>query len=269
MNNIENLHTAVRRYCMDNHFYWSKKYSEMNTGGAGRSGYTDEHLMTFPRYNVLNAILIEVERYRPEDFKTFEEAKHFICLIANEAQSVSTKPPNGNIQQKAMDEERDKLCKFINQLTEEDLSSVEPLFYRRVLSNDERQKIWSELKSKWKISDHYWYPLSLEKPESVEAFQDSYFEREVGVGKLREILINHGVENVWEIREDEIDFELELSIFEPYYNGAEGFWCDSKFDWIIYASHESSITIGGWLLAEIKNVWSNWEKRIWTTPFFN
>jgi hypothetical protein len=61
---------------------------------------------------------------------------------------------------------------------------------------------------------------------------------------------------------------MEISAFEPYYNGAEGFWCNNNFDWVIYASHESSITVGGWLLAEIKNVWPNWKERVWTTPFF-
>lgn len=254
---------------MENHFYWSEKYSQLNTGGAGRSGYTDEQLAIFPRYNVLSAVLFEVERFRPEDFKTLGEAKQFFCLVANEAHSIFTKPPNGEIEQRAMSEERDKLCSFINELVEEDLKSVEPLFYRRVLSDKESQTVQDNLQLKWNIPEHYWYPLSLEKPEDVEAFQDAYFEKEVGAGKLQDILKAHGVERIWEIREDKNDYEFELSVFEPYYNGAEAFWCDNKFDWIIYASHESSITIGGWLLAEIKEVWANWENRIWTTPFFN
>lgn len=268
MNNIENLHTAIRRYCMENHFYWSEKYSQINTSGGGRSGYTDEQLSTFPRYNILSAILFEVEHYRPEDFNTFDEAKNFFCLVANEAESVFTKPPNGEIEQIAIREERNKLCEFINKLTEKDLLTVQCLFYRKVLSDAESKIVRGKLQTKWKISESYWYPLSPQKPENVEAFQDSYFEKEVGAEKLQDILNNHGVERVWEIREDGKDYEFELPVFEPYYNGAEGFWCDSKFDWIIYISHESSITIGGWLLAEIKSVWSNWEDRIWTTPFF-
>jgi hypothetical protein len=255
---------------MENHFYWSEKYSQLNTGGIGRSaGYTDKQLATFPRYNVLSAILFAVERYRPEDFKTLDEAKRFFCLVANDAESIFTKPPNGEIEQKVMSEERGKLCEFINQLNEEDLKSAEPLFYRRVLSDEESKAVRDKLQSVWQIPEHYWYPLLLQKPENVEAFQDNYFEKEVGAEKLQEILCNRGIEKVWEIREDGLDYELELSVFEPYYNGAEGFWCDAKFDWIVYASHESSITVGGWLLAEIKDIWANWEKRIWTTPFFN
>ena len=270
MNNIESLHTAIRRYCMENHFYWSEKYSELNTGGAGRSGYTDEQLATFPRYNLLDAILFEVERYRPEEFKTLDEAKRFFCLVASDAESIFTKPPNGTIEESVMIEERNKLSKFINELTHNDLKTVEPLFYRRVLSDEESKAIKDKLRQIWEIpEEHYWYPLSLEKPNNVEAFQDAYFEREIGAEKLQEILSKHEVKKVWEIREDGKDCEMELSVFKPYYNGAEGFWCDDKFDWVIYASHESSITVGGWLLDEIKNVWSNWEDHIWTTPFFD
>lgn len=65
-NSIENLHTAIRRYCMDRYSHWTGKYAELSSAGKGRagSGYTDEALYTFPRYNVLNAILFEIERYR-------------------------------------------------------------------------------------------------------------------------------------------------------------------------------------------------------------
>ncbi len=256
---------------MDNHFYWSKKYSELLSEEKGRlmSDYSDKALYTFPRYNVLNAILVETERFRPEEFESLEDARNFFKLIANEAQDIFTKPPNEKNSEKAMLEEREKLCKFIDKLKEQDLLSVEPLFYRRVLSEKESDSIWEKLKSRWDIPKWYWYPLAIEKPENIEGFQDTYFEKEVGAEKLQEILRNRGVDKIYEIREDGLAYEFELSIFEPDYNGAEGFWYDVNYDWIIYASHESSITIGGWLLNEVKAVWTNWEERIWSTPFFD
>lgn len=268
---IKHLHDAIRRYCIDRHFYWSKKYSELDSARKNLTnyGYTDEALRTFPRYNVLNAILVETERYRPEEFETLDEAKNFFSLIATEAENIFTKPPNGDIEQGVMNEERELLRKFISQITEENLLSVEPLFYRRSLSVNESKVIRDKLRLRWEIPEHYWYPLSLHKSEDIEAFQDAYFDKEIGAEKLKEILRNRGIETIWEIREDGMDYELELSVFEPYYNGAEGFWCDSKFDWTIYASHESSITIGGWLLPEIQEIWTNWREHVWRTPFFN
>lgn len=256
---------------MENHYFWMKKYSTLLDAEKSRVeyGYSDKALYTFPRYNVLNAILFETERFRPEEFKSLEEAKNFFKLVANEAQSIFTKPPNEEISEKAMHEEREKLCKFIDEQSEQDLSEVKPLFYRRVLSDKESKTILEKLKSRWKLPESYWYPLTIEKPEKVEAFQDAYFEKEVGAEKLQKILSEHKVDKIYVIKEDGLDYEFELSVFEPYYSGAEGFWCDDNFDWIIYASHESSMTIGGWLLDEIKTIWSNWKERIWTTPFFD
>lgn len=271
MDLVKSLHTAIRRYCLDNSFYWSKRYSELLSTERSRAeySYSNEALYTFPRYNVLNAVLFEIERFRPEEFKSLEDAKGAFKIVASEAQSIFTKPPNEEIAEKAMLEEREKLCKYIDGQNEQDLSSVEPLFYRRTLSDEESKSVRKKLTSRWELPENYWYPLTIEKPENVEAFQDAYFEKEIGAEKLQKILSEHKVEKIYEIREDGLDYEFELSVFEPYYNGAEGFWCDTNYDWIIYASHESSITIGGWLLNEVKTTWINWEERIWTTPFFD
>src|SRR5207302_5010472 len=130
-------------------------------------------------------------------------------------------------------------------------------FYRRVLSSTERKEAWSKLGTLWGIKQtDYWYPLDHYEADNVEAFQAPYFDKEVGSEKLRAILQNHGVERVLELREYGPEYELELSAFEPYYNGAEGYWCSEQMDWILYASHESSITIGGeWLLRRVKDIW--------------
>src|SRR5688572_18208473 len=141
--------------------------------------------------------------------------------------------------------------------------------YRRILSTEESESIWRQLSSRWGIEDNYWYPLTGIEPDAVEAFQDVHFDKQIGTKKLRSILASRKVGIVWEIREDDNNYEPELSVFDPYYNGAEGYWCDSTFEWIIYASHESSITIGGWLLPEVQKAWPNWKDHVWTTPFFD
>lgn len=270
-NEVEKLHTAIRRYCMERYSYWTKKYGELASAGKDRSGYeyTKEALYTFPRYNVLNAILVEVERHRPVDFTSLNEAKRVFKNVATNAQNLFTQPPNGTLEQQAMDEEREALDHFISKVSEDDLSFVKPLFYRRVLTAEEGATIRDRLQTDWGVSQGYWYPLTDRKREDIEAFQDNYFEKEVGIETLRTIFRTHGIETLWEMREDGINYELELSVFEPYYNGNEGYWCDATFEWIIYASHESSVTIGGWLLAEVKDVWSGWKQRVWTTPVFD
>jgi hypothetical protein len=238
--------------------------------GSERSGksYSDEALSTFPRYVLLNAILIEVERFRQDEFETLDEAKQFYCEVAKETRKNSIQPADSSIALDAALDERVKLSQFILATSDVSLNSVEPLFYRRVLSDSEGDLIRVKLKEYWNVDRGYWFPLTTVEPKNVKAFQDFYFENEVGVEKVQNLLKSAGRNNVFEIREFGANYEFELSVFEPHYNGAEGFWCDDQFDWIIYTSHESSITVGGWLLGEIQANWPNWNERIWPSPFF-
>jgi len=84
---------------MERYSYWTKKYGELASTGKDRSGseYTEEALCTFPRYNVLEAILVEVERHRPSDFTSLNEAKRAFKDVAANAQSIFTQPPIGRI----------------------------------------------------------------------------------------------------------------------------------------------------------------------------
>jgi hypothetical protein len=260
---------------MDRYSHWANAYSELVAQGKERKSdgyhYTDEALNTFPRYQVLNAILIDIERLRPEQFKSVKEAEELIGLAGRTAESLFTKSPHSEIQMKAMAEEREAFCDYLSGVSEDTLENVPPLFYRRVLSQDESSAIWAEVKSRWGIKDKwYWYPLIEGAREDVIAVQDKYFHEEVGIKNLREILSRHDA-RVWELREGkgEPEYEMELSIFDPAYNGLEGYWSSEGMDWLIYASHESSITFGGkWLIGEIKRVWPNWMKRIWESPCF-
>jgi hypothetical protein len=268
---IEKLHSAARRYCIDKYDYWTKQYSQIAGTGRSRDGriYTSTELNVFPRYLVLNAILVEIEKFTPQDFSTLDEAKVLISSISGYLANDTFKySQNGLTAEKAMTEERKAFVNYIQTLSEEEIGEVEPMSYRRVIKRSEKQQIWAELKKVWNIQGGNWYPLSEGNPFNLIAFQAKYLEREVGVELLRSLLMKHGITRVWELREFGPEYEMELVFFDPSYNGAEGYWCTQNMNWIIYASHESSITIGGWLLDDVKSVWPNWKERIWTTPFF-
>lgn len=96
----------------------------------------------------------------------------------------------------------------------------------------------------------------------MEAFQAPYLQRAVAPERLATILAERGVERVWELREYGREYERDVSEVDPEYDGAEGVWTSPAHDWIVYASHETSITIGGWLLDEVKRQWPEWERHI-------
>jgi hypothetical protein len=267
---IGQLHTAIRRYCIENYDFWLNKYFQLEETRKSDNDYTDEAYSIFPRYNILKDILIEIERFQPKDFITFEEAKDFFYLISNHEDINPRKKLNNEIEEKVKNEERKKLYAYIHQLTDFELAKIESLFYRRVLSEKESQHLYQKLKHEWNV-DGYWFPLTTWKSEDTEAFQDKYFEEEFGFEKLQQSLVEIGVEKVFEINEGDINYEMEISVFEPCYgtSGSEGFWFDESFEWLIYVSHESSITFSGSILPVVQKNWKNCQERIWTSPFFD
>jgi hypothetical protein len=269
---VSNLHSSIRKYCIERRLFWAVKYDEIQAAGRSRKGrgYSDEALLTFPRYLILDAIREQFERYRPEEFAGLEEAKEFFKAVANET-SLDESFSDG-LEKQAIQEERALIDQFIEEQTPSSLINVAPLFYRRVMSEIEENAIRERLKERWGIEPGYWFPLSDDRPDDVEAFQDKHFESEVGTEKLVSLLQARGVTRVWEIGEGNRRYEVDVSHIEPYYfygGGEECFWGDDSFDWIIYASHEGSITIGGWLLAAIKAEWTNWSERVWTSYDFD
>jgi hypothetical protein len=98
----------------------------------------------------------------------------------------------------------------------------------------------------------------------VVAFKARAFHDAVGHESLVAILGAHGIERVWELREYGPECEENVSLFKPHYNFAEGYWSSGDLSWIIYASHESSVTVGGWLLQEVKVMWPSWQAHVWT-----
>jgi hypothetical protein len=136
------------------------------------------------------------------------------------------------------------------------LQDVQPLPYRRVLQEDESTEIRSRIRDRWRVDvNSYWYPLTSERPADVEAFEAPWLLHEVPTAVLQGILLRRGVSRIWEVREGGPDYAIDRALFEPEYNGQEGYWTSEALDWIVYASHESSLTVGGWLLDEVRSVW--------------
>ena len=265
------LHTAARRYCLDQHAFWCERYSEIvrRHGDRRRDGYhyTPEALATFPRYNVLNAIRVEIERIDPSNLIDSEETRARLVLVGRTATDDVSRKPMGQIDQRAMAEEREAFTRYIGALSPSELMAVEPLPYRRVLTAEESKSIWSPVRGRWQIPEHYWYPLADCALSDVVAFKTRAFEEAMPHERLRGVLAARGIGRVWELREFGPEYELDISLFKPVYDGAEGYWSSGDLDLIIYASHESSVTVAGRLLQEITAIWPSWQAYVWTGVF--
>lgn len=174
------LHTAARRYCLERHAYWCDRYSEILRSGGDRQPdgyhYMSEALGTFPRYNILNAIRIELERMDPTKFADLEHTRSLLAAAGQTAHDEFTREPIGEIDARAMAEERAAFCQYVGGLRPSDLHSVEPLPDRRVLTVEESKSIWSRVRARWQFTNNYWYPLADCTLTDVIAFDANAFE---------------------------------------------------------------------------------------------
>ncbi len=157
-----------------------------------------------------------------------------------------------------MASERKRFNKYVASLSQRALAKVKPLPYLRVLADAEWKEHCAAIERLWSVKGH-WYPLSGNNPPPhVLPFHTDYFDQEK-VDLLRGILMDRRQHRVLSLRWS-IGFEIELDSFEPSYKwsvgsrflygaGEEAFWTNPACDFLVYASHENSITIAGaWLV---------------------
>jgi hypothetical protein len=278
---VEALHTAARRYCEDRAAEWRGRSFDLERDeererrriGAPEPveyGYSPEMLATFPRYNVLYAIQTAVEAFTPADLGPLHEARELLAEAGATADSIFTREPNGDIERRAMGEERELFRRYVLSIREDELAEVEPLPFRRTLTEEESASLWHELERRWGVKG-YWYPIDRAQdappPAHTVAFDSDPFHGEELERLLRDVLSSLGVVRVWELREQlgtDMDKEIELGILEPVYTGEEGFWTDGSFDWLVYASHEGSVTVAGSrLLPALQAAWPAWNRHLY------
>jgi hypothetical protein len=321
MSPSEALHTAARRYCIDRSDEWKSKYAEMakrnerpaKSGLLKRLGLTvrrdsQEGLATFPRYKVLVAILLEVERRDALSFESLDEVRLWLLAAADAGFEEEARPPDfvmsmddlrnpasfaamqeamQSLGRKAtavvgredegerktrlrvMGEELESFRDFVSGRSADDLARVEPLPYRRTLSEAESQRLRSVLESRW--GESRWYPhdrgADQHPPASTLAFRSEPFFDEALVSALQASVRQLGIDRAYELREGatSADCEIAVELLKPWYNLDEGFWFDESTDWLIYASHEGSVTIAGErLLPALQSVWRNWQDHIYS-----
>lgn len=72
------------------------------------------------------------------------------------------------------------------------------------------------------------------------------------------------IKRLWELRRKRrLDqFEMDPALLQlqgPQAN--EVFWTASEMDWLLYSSHEGSLTVAGeWLVAAITVAWPRWDQ---------
>jgi hypothetical protein len=134
--------------------------------------------------------------------------------------------------------------------------------FRRVLTEQEHRHVHSALIEKWGT----WYGGSSDSksPPANITLHIAAMDDLKAYSHLRNALISHGINRIFELREHGSGYELDLAEAEFTYKGAEGFWTCGDLSWLVYASHESSITFGGaWLVERMRSALPNFCRYIY------
>lgn len=255
----------ARQYLISRHGQWVEEYKrpEYQRGPVG--DYSDAAKNVYPRYNVLQAMLDAVERFTASDLGALDEARRRIVQAGMEAQSPFTERPGGRIQKAAMDEERTLFSAFLDGIDRSTLREPPQVPYRLTLSQDEVQTLLGEAQRRWGLTRAAWFPIAGDRPAGVEVFDTTKSAEGALEEVLRRALVEQQIERLIEIREWGASHELDLTCAQLYYNGAEALFMDSSLTWLVYASHESTVTIGGTaLLQAIASEWPEWRDSLWT-----
>lgn len=185
-----------------------------------------------------SALRAELDRIDVANLEDIELSRELVVKIASNVVNSREKSDSALV------------LEYVRNLTDHELYKLNPLPYRRRLDRSVAKTLLRRLRRFEK------------RVENIETFQEGPFEEGV-LSQAYDFLAERGVTRVWELCEDESGCEIELSLFEPYFNGIESFWTSADFDWLVRVSHHDSITVGGWLLGEIQTVWPEWDHRLW------
>jgi hypothetical protein len=238
---------AARRYLRERFTLWVDRYTE---AGGHDAMTTDRGRALFPRYNVVEAILVEIERRTGDTAGSIDELRAWMIEAPRTTRDM---PAHAHpIEQAAITDERAQFVAFVRGEPDE----VEPLPFRRTLSDDEHDRLHDAIRATWGV----WYGGYVEMPRAPAITIHTHAMSRDAYDALRRMI---DAERVLEAREHGPGRELARDQVSFEYDGAEGFWTDVSLGWLVYASHESSITFSVDLAARMREVLSQFDRYLY------
>lgn len=218
MDSLADLHQAARRYCIE------------------------RDQLVGPNW-VFDELLQQVERFVPTDFKSLDEMREMLSAAAEMGVQNSLGHVLGGDPKQAKQE----LALFTDFLERGDItqwSYLPALPYRRVLTDAERRQVVDGLEARW----GRWYAGFCDR-EQPDAVTIDMLETDVMEAPGSYDAVRHAVAQLmtgtylFEIREWGPSYEQQLECCS--FQCSEGCWTEPGYDWMVYCSHEASLTIAG------------------------
>lgn len=246
---VEALHAAARRWCIERHAEHARAYDELRRHGRDRDAetgaYSLEALRIFPRYQQLDAALLELEQFVPADFASLDEARAMLTLAVEGSRAWLLAHVADPIAAEVCAEERALLAREIAALDVDSLRGAPPMPYRRVLREAEAETLSAQLEARF----GRWYGGVCDRPCPQPA--STYAHDRLPEGSIERLraLVGARASRVFELNEDLASYELDVTL--AALERSESFTFDATLDWMVYASHEATLTVAGALVEDV------------------
>ena len=217
----------------------------------------------FFRYLVTNEIEDQLCTLVDEEFMDFEEFLGLARGILTAYGDVRLKKPPEDAL--AYIREAEEAFLALLETVQPDCAAPE-IPYLRYLTGEERKNVIVRFRASWGYIPHkYWYPMNGQESREDRLFlhmdhvEDYLLEIERFLGLPENHIYSYG--------EGDCAGRDCMEMAELVgYNGFENACCDKDFTWLIYFSHEETVTFAGSILPEIRKLleperehWNRWE----------
>jgi hypothetical protein len=115
----------------------------------------------------------------------------------------------------------------------------------RQLSAKESEAVRSGLRQTWAWEGGYWYPLQGDSPRHSLALNEERWAKLAPDDRIRALLAQHEPGVCYRIREHDPDEETTVAELDSVYGWSEQFLVPASLEWVVYWSHEGTLTLAG------------------------
>lgn len=246
--NCNNIVNMARQYCIERSAQYKQQYFK-----AGMTGFV------FYKYLATDELLYWVETLIDKDFDNDDTCVRALISFTNHFTSDSlTSPPNA-LAKKYVNDEKQNYIGYVSKLT----SNCRPISlpYSRTITGEEKIHIREKLAERWNYHvGSYWDPLNeTTKDETLFIMHKYMAQHQQDLSKS--ILNVYGwifrygegfIERYECVQADWLNFE---------YSGRETIYTNRDTTWVIYLSHEGTVTFAGEILPNVKNILSDQQSK--------
>lgn len=239
---FNNVTNTLRNWCNEMTLHYSNEY-QLERTRAGQS-------LRFLSYLVTAELSYKLGTIIDKDYPSFEIYRNAVLELIPIHIDHALKKELGKIETYYVQRAESAFREYMDSVLSDCPSPGVP--YCRIIRGSEANSIADHFYEAWKYDTTYWYPLNSMSGKDMLFISPKRIEPYLGtIRQLLGLPQNH----IYEYGESVYDNPHCAEVDElGDYSGCESAFCPKDFSWIIYFSHENTVTFAGTIVPQIKEI---------------